>query len=348
MRLVHLARASAERAIGKGGLKGTKATIATTPTTNTVLAHAVYAMPVVVDFWTTFQWLRELRRGHDERLVAVYARVPDNEPVYFGRYNEPHAAHTAAAAAAWVLKNPAGAQIVVPRSIAAKDVVAIRRMKQLVGWTEVPEPSKNFACVCSACLPHGDRHLMRRVRAAFATGLAAARRASSDVELLAALHTLELPLERGRDRLEHTKLVAFSRSPSPKVRRAAAWLLGYFRFNTVKGVLQSLLDDPHLEVRQEAVESLVRVSGAANASKLLATSDSEAISFLIDMLEFESNDLVALETLERFADHPGSDVQAAVRRVASVLQPEFRGSEAARRRLARLATRALGRASSGL
>lgn len=340
MRLVHLARASSEPAIGKGGLRGTKATIATTPTTKTALARAVYGMPVVADFWTTFQWLRELRRGHDERLVAVYFRVPDSESVYFGRYNEPHVARTAAAAAAWVLKNPVGAQVVVPRSIAAKDIVAIRRVKQLVGWTEVPEASKKLACVCSACLPHGDRHLMRRVRGAFATGLAAARRASSDVELLAALGTLELPLERGRDRLEHTKLVGFSRSPSPQVRRAAARLLGYFRFNTVKGALRSLLADPHLDVRQEAVEALVRAGGAVHASKLLATSDSEAVSYLVEMLEYESNDLVALETLERFADHPDSGVQATVQRVALALQPDFKASASARRRLDALAARA--------
>jgi hypothetical protein len=36
-------------------------------------------MPVVRDFWTTFQWLRELRQTHDERLVAVYFRVPDGD-----------------------------------------------------------------------------------------------------------------------------------------------------------------------------------------------------------------------------------------------------------------------------
>jgi len=44
MRLVHLARASTERAIGKGGLRGTKATVATAPTTNIVLPRAVYVL----------------------------------------------------------------------------------------------------------------------------------------------------------------------------------------------------------------------------------------------------------------------------------------------------------------
>jgi hypothetical protein len=338
MRLVHLARASAERAIGKGGLKGAKATVPTAPATSIALSRAVYAMPVVIDFWTTFQWLRELRRGHDERLAAVYFRVPDTEPLYVGRYNEPHVVRAATAAAAWVLKNPAGAQVIVPRSIAAKDVVGIKRVKQLVGRTEVPEPSKKFACVCSACLPHGDRHLMRRVRGAFAAGLAAARRAGTDVEVLSALHTLEVPLERGRDRLEHTKLLAFLRSPNPQLRQATARLLGYFRFSTVKGHLQTLLNDRHLDVRQEAVEALVRAGGAVPASKLVATCNSETLSYLIEMLEYESNDSIALELLQRFANHASAEVRGAVQRVALALQPDFRGSATEKRRLEKLAT----------
>jgi len=229
MRLVHLARASSERAIRRSGLKGAKATLATSLSTSVTLARALYAMPVVADFWTTFQWLRELRRGHDERLVAVYFRVPDSEPVHCGRYGEAHSVRTATAAAFWVLKSPEGAQVVVPRSVAVKDVLGIRRVKQLVGWTDVPEAREKLACVCPACLPHGDRHLMRRVRAAFAVGLTVARRAGSEAELLAALGSLELPLERARGRLEHTKLVGFSRSPGPQIRRAAARLLGSWR-----------------------------------------------------------------------------------------------------------------------
>lgn len=114
--------------------------------------------------------------------------------------------------------------------------------------------------------------------------------------------------------------------------------LATFRFNSVKGALRGLLDDPHLDVRQEAIESLVRAGGAVHASKLLATSDSEAISYLVEMLEYESNDLIALETLERFADYADADVQATVRRVALVLQPDFKESGTARRRLDRLAT----------
>lgn len=336
MRLVHLARASAERAIRRNGLKGAKATVATSPTTSMAFARAVYAMPVVADFWTTFQWLREMRRGHDERLVAVYFRVPDSEPVHCGRYNETHVLRTAAASAAWVRENPAGAQVVVGRSVAVKDVIGVKRVKQLVGWTDVPEPSKKFACVCPACLPHGDRHLMRRVRGAFAAGIAAARRANSDAELLSALGSLEMPLERAHDRLEHSKLVGLLRATNPQVRLATARLFGYFGFSKIRGQLENLLDDPHLDVRQEAIEALVRTGGVVRASKIVAQRDSESLSYLIELLEYEANDLVALETLERFANHPDAAIRETVRRVARAVKPDFNGTASEIGRLERL------------
>ena len=129
MRLVHLAPASQDRSIRRTGIAGTRATLVATAGPTVALRSAVFAMPVVSDFWTTFQWLRELRRGHDQRIVAVYFRVSDDEIVHVGRYGQPHGAMTAAAAAAWVVKSPAGAEVVVPHRVAAKDVLAIRHVR---------------------------------------------------------------------------------------------------------------------------------------------------------------------------------------------------------------------------
>ena len=58
-----------------------------------------------------------------------------------------------------------------------------------------------------------------------------------------------------------------------------------------------------------------RRAGAVRASKLLVTGSGEAISSLLELLEFE-NDRVALEALERFAGHPDAEVQESVQRVA--------------------------------
>src|SRR5262245_21831349 len=98
MRFVHLAPASSERSITRAGVRGVKSTILG-ESAPIVLRRAVFAMPIVTDFWTTYQWLRELRRAHDERMLAVQFVVADEEAVYVGRYNQPHRASSAAQAA---------------------------------------------------------------------------------------------------------------------------------------------------------------------------------------------------------------------------------------------------------
>lgn len=123
MRFLHLAPASKERAIRRSGLVGRRAAFADETGATRTLAKAVYAMPVVPDFWTSHQWTRELRRYGDERIVAVYFRVADDEPVYVGRYGQPHRLVAAAAAARWVMDHPDGAEVMLARSVARREVV---------------------------------------------------------------------------------------------------------------------------------------------------------------------------------------------------------------------------------
>lgn len=333
MRLVHLAPASQDRSIRRTGIAGTRATLVATAGPTVALRSAVFAMPVVSDFWTTFQWLRELRRGHDQRMVAVYFRVSDDEIVHVGRYGQPHGAMTAAAAAAWVVKSPAGAEVVVPHRVAAKDVLAIRHVRQLVGWTEVPETSKKFDCVCPACLPRGDRSFMRRVRGSFAAGVAAVRSARSDEEIISALGRLEIPLERARGRIEPTKLLALARSRSPRVRQAAARLLGYFRWSQVQGALLGLLDDDAAKARLECVEALTRTAGIKRSAALLASASHDAIEHFVELIEYQVVGAAAIDALERFADHQAIPVRESVRRVAGALLAEFDGATQSRLRL---------------
>jgi hypothetical protein len=102
VRLLHLAPASRERAILRAGLAGAGTTLSVeAPAGRATLRRAVFAMPFVRDFSASQQGLRELRRGHDERMVAVHFCVPDDEPVYVGRFGEPHRVLAATEAARW-------------------------------------------------------------------------------------------------------------------------------------------------------------------------------------------------------------------------------------------------------
>lgn len=306
------------------------------------LRNAVFAMPVVADFWTTFQWLRELRRWTDERMVAVYFRVPDDEVVHVGRYGEPHLEMTATAAAAWVMKNPAGAQVVLARRVEGKDVLGVREVRQLVGWTQTPDAEKKSDCVCPACLPLGDRQFMRRVRGAFSAGMSAVREARTNDELLTALARLEIPLERARGRIEPKGLMALARSDDGKLRQAVAALLGLFRPSQVEHALERLLRDEDAAVRCESVAALARSAGVPRTADLLARVDAERdvaeeIVLLVEMLEFQPVDRAKVAVLERFAGHPDEAVRESVADVARALleEPDSCGPE--RERLESLA-----------
>jgi hypothetical protein len=290
-------------------------------------------MPVITDLWSTFQWLRELRRGHDERLVAVYFRVSDRELVRVGRYNEAHGLREATAAAAWVLKNPAGAEVVMTRSVPAKDILSVRQVPQLIGWTEVPEASKKFACVCPACLPHGDRNLMRRVQAAFAAALLDARKGRTDAEVCSALGRLALPLERARGRLEPGKLLGYRRFQSSDIRRTTAGLLGYFPYRKVSSELAGLVADEDVAVRNAAIEALLRNAGAKRAASMVAPVSDDAIAYLIELLEFERGEEAVIDILENFAGHPAERVSANTRGVAAALLADGEVTARSKRRL---------------
>ncbi|HXT49464.1 MAG TPA: HEAT repeat domain-containing protein [Thermoanaerobaculia bacterium] len=290
MRFLHLASAAKERAIRRAGLAGGRAVFPDESGAAVVLRRAVYAMPVVPDFWTSHQWVRELRRQSGERVVAVHFRLADDELVHVGRFGQPHRLVAASAAARWVMDNPDGAEVVVPRSIARREVVAVREAPQLVGWVQSPDEKDPFGCVCSACLPAGTPELMRRVRAAFRAGIDRARRAGDDEdELVHGLSDVQFALERARGRLAPGPVLAYARSPSPRARREVAWLLRFFRRRQVEETLVALAHDADEGVRENAVDGLLRVSGALRAGVLLAHAPAEARAKLAELVELDAS-----------------------------------------------------------
>lgn len=342
MRMVHLAPASAERGIARAGIRGASVTILGPTGAEVALRRGIFAMPVARNFWTTYQWTRELRRYHDERMVAVYFRLSSGDPVYVGRYSEPHKKTTATVAASWIMDNPTGAEVVLPRSVSAKDILATRAVTQRVGWTEVPEREKKSDCVCRACLPSGDRDFMRRVKGAFAAGIAAARIARSEEERVAALGTLENPLERARGRLEPKKLVAYAGSKNPRIREGVAELLGLFKRTQVEHVLERMLADDEERVRQRSVESLLRVCGAKRAASLVTGRDAEVAAYLVELFALREPDRAAVVALEDLAKHGQEAVRQSVFTVATSLLGDFEGERDLRHRLERLAESAPG------
>jgi len=131
---VHLAAMQDIASIRRSGLKARKFGAETGP------PRGVFAMPVMPDFQYSHQWLRELRRWRAGPIFGVYFRLPDNEIVYLGAYNGRHEPVTAAQAVALLTKEPQpGFEAVVPRRVAARDILCIKALPQVVGWRFWPQ-----------------------------------------------------------------------------------------------------------------------------------------------------------------------------------------------------------------
>ena len=142
--------------------------------------RGVYAMPVSPSFYLSHQWLRELRRGRAGVIVAVYFRIPDDEPVEVGHYNSRHVAMTAAAAAGLIMaagrdgtgRGAEGYQVVIPRRIAPSEITRVKALPQVVGWRYFPGSKGRPPCACLCCDrgQYGIRRLLNAVEDAEAAG----------------------------------------------------------------------------------------------------------------------------------------------------------------------------------
>ena len=114
----------------------------------------IFALPVIGNFLLTHQWVRELKRQGFRTAVGVYFRIPDEQPVLVGQYNQEKTQCTAAQAAAKFRTEQAlGFESIVPRSITAREIHAIRSLPQTLGWRYFPGAhERGIFCGCEYCM----------------------------------------------------------------------------------------------------------------------------------------------------------------------------------------------------
>lgn len=114
----------------------------------------VFALPVVQNFVLSHQWVRELKKRGFKVAVGIYFRVPDQQEVLAGRYNEEKRPITAAEAAAILAKEQIlGYEVIIPRSILASEIQAVRSIPQVLGWRHFPDAHRRgIVCGCKYCM----------------------------------------------------------------------------------------------------------------------------------------------------------------------------------------------------
>ncbi len=118
----------------------------------------VYFMPISADYGVSYQWGRELRRWGVKNFAAAHFRLPDNELVWVGKYNEEHVQLPLAEAIGQFLKaeEPMGYEFYVERKVTNKEIVRVRPLPHPIGWRYFPNAKGRKPCFCPACIAPGE------------------------------------------------------------------------------------------------------------------------------------------------------------------------------------------------
>lgn len=114
----------------------------------------IFAVPVTRSFYVSHQWLRELKRGGQRTIAAVYFRIDDDTTVWVGHYNSPARAMTAAQAVAEFMSGESreGWQVVIPERVDSRKITRIRTLRQVIGWRYAPDAKGKLPfCTCDFC-----------------------------------------------------------------------------------------------------------------------------------------------------------------------------------------------------
>ncbi|TXK35135.1 hypothetical protein [Nonomuraea sp. C10] len=147
--LVHITAAKNTRSVRRAGIRAVSSARSG--------PSGVYCLPVLPSYQITHQWVRELRRGGQRTLVAVYFRVPDDEPVEVGHYAHVPRQMTSAEATALIAAqvDARGYQFFLSRPVAAAEIHRIRSVNQATGWRYMPDAHGRPPCACPICNPTG-------------------------------------------------------------------------------------------------------------------------------------------------------------------------------------------------
>ena len=150
--LVHIAPAKLAPKIRRSGLRPGEGLF------GGYKSDAVYAFPVLRSYTLTHQWTREIMKWRRQPLVGVYFRIPDNEAVEFGHFNQPLVTLPAASAAGEVRRapDPRGFEIILRRAVEPKQIARIAPVRGVTGWRHMPDAHLRKPCGCPACVWRGE------------------------------------------------------------------------------------------------------------------------------------------------------------------------------------------------
>lgn len=258
--LVHLTDAKLSGKISKSGIKPGSPT------------RVVYFMPVLRDHFVSHQWLRELRRGGAREITGVYFRLPREELVWAGRYNQPHRQLPLGEAIGELMRllDPLGCELFLGRKIHPREISRLRSLPQKIGWRYMPRAHGRPLCGCPACIPRGTiRSRALRARLEPSDPVPSYR---SLVDTLNSSRNEDDILDSSwalrdkRRRADPMFLQPLLSVASATVLEELAVTLSYFRHRNSRVLLVKLLESGNSEVKEAAGLSICELGGAYSGS----------------------------------------------------------------------------------
>jgi len=142
---VHIFAADDRASILKNGIKVQKAIWRKT--------NGVFVSPVTKNYYATHQWHREVQRVSNVPKLAARIKIPDDQQVLIGKYNDDHIDVAASRAIRVAMKHedPIGLEVIIPRAIKPDEILKIYKPPKVVGWRYHPAAKGTKPCGCPYC-----------------------------------------------------------------------------------------------------------------------------------------------------------------------------------------------------
>ncbi|MCG8313961.1 MAG: hypothetical protein MI976_12155 [Pseudomonadales bacterium] len=142
--LVHITSIDNEKSIKRAGIKPGP-------------SQVVFFMPHLKEFLISNQWARELKRAGIKNFAAVDFKIPNDEVVWFGKYNSQHEQVELGAAISILMEteDKLGYEFFIERKIEPKEILKFRKIAKPMGWRYEPDAHGKKPCPCPMCLQPG-------------------------------------------------------------------------------------------------------------------------------------------------------------------------------------------------
>lgn len=251
---------------------------------NNDIKQGVFCMAVTQNFFTTNQWLRELKRDGQRTIVAVYFRLKSEELVYFGHYNQSYVKITAGQAVKAIMDstNGLGFEIIIPRPITSKEISKTKHLPQKIGWRYYPEAHGKQICLCPACLRKGTYNSTKIKVDKYNKLVSQIKSANDELEILNLLLEINDLIEFSPHQLKNVSDFEFLVDhSSDRVKARLAYTLSLFHSDTALAYLLKMINSKNEEVRSSCAEGIMQIKGKSGLKFLEQFNKDNVISAIM-------------------------------------------------------------------